>query len=470
MRKNRFRQSTGPALKAAYRAASIFALALAPLAANAQDAAAPKACTIRPTTFKGWQAEEVANNWVQLMIVPQLGGRLMQVTFNKHPYLFVNPKYEGKYIPPEQAAGRWINYGGDKIWPLPEGNDDEQHWTGASTPLDDGAYQFSIVSQNERCAVRLDGPPDPPTGLQYSREISIGSDSPEIDFHAITRNSTGHTINWSVQSVSQYNLADPAAENGFNHNFWAFTPVNPQSAYLNSYHVRDGLANDPSFSVKNGLFRLHWRYIESEVWIDSPGGWVAVVDGASQYAMVEKTRYFANETYPDKATMIFYKNGPTVQLDAHGMPRIARGSVEETPYYMEAEMNSPMVELGPGQTYTMDSHWFPTRLARDFHTVTEAGAVGAPLNVARQGGELELTGSFGVFFPGSLEARLYDEGGAEQSRITLQTVGPADLIDLHRSLPAPAKIVRISLHLIDNNHADRGALGEAFVAGVDTAP
>jgi hypothetical protein len=450
--------------------AAMLVLANAPLALRAQKDVAAKVCTIRETTFKGWQAEEVANSWVQLMIVPQLGGRLMQVTFNQHPYLFVNPKYEGKYISPEQAAGRWINYGGDKIWPLPEGNDDEQHWTGASTPLDDGAYKFSIVSQENRCTVRLDGPLDPPTGLQYSREISISSDSPQIDFHAITHNGTGHTINWSVQSVSQYDLADPAAPNGFNHNFWAFTPVNPQSSYLNSYHVRDGLANDPSFSVKSGLFRLHWRYIESEVWIDSQAGWLAVVDGTNKYAMVEKTRYFANETYPDKATMIFYKNGPTVELDAQGMPHVSRAGTEDTPYYMEAEMNSPMAELGPGQTCTMDSHWFPTRLARDFHTVTDAGAVGSPLSVSRQGDELVLTGSFGVFFPGSLEAILYDEGGAEQGRVTLQTVSPADLLDLHRSIPAYAKIARVSLHLIDNNHADRGALGEAFIAGADTAP
>ena len=172
----------------------------------------------------------MANQWVQLIFVPELGGRLMQVTFADHPYLFVNSEYEGKYIPPEKAAGRWINYGGDKIWPLPEGNDDEQHWTGSSTPLDDGAYQFSIVAQGEHCTVRLDGPPDPPTGLQYSREISIGSDSPEISFHAITKNYTGHSIAWSVQSVSQYNLANPAGVNGYNHDFWAITPVNPNSA------------------------------------------------------------------------------------------------------------------------------------------------------------------------------------------------------------------------------------------------
>jgi hypothetical protein len=437
------------------------------LSANAQSASVEKqqSCSVRATTFHGWPAQEMSNQWVQLIFVPELGGRLMQVTFAGHPYLFVNPEYEGKYIPPKEAAGRWINYGGDKIWPLPEGNKDEQHWTGSSTPLDDGAYQFNVVSQGEHCVVRLDGPPDPPTGLQYSREVSIASDSPEISFHAITKNYTGHSIAWSVQSVSQYNLANPAGANGYNHDFWAITPVNPNSGYLLGYHVRDGLANDPSFNVKDGLFRLHWKYIESEVWVDSTAGWVAIVDGASNFTMVEKSKYIQHVEYPSKASVIFYKNGPTVELDSGGMPHLSRLNQKETPYYMEAELNSPMAELGPGETYTFDTNWFPCRMGADLMTVTDAGTVGKPLTVARNGKEIRLEGQFGVFFAGTLEAHLYDRGGEERDHVSLQSVTPNDLIDLQQSVPAKDGIVRVSVHFVDQNHVDRGALGEAFVAG-----
>src|SRR5246127_2103043 len=350
----------------------------------------------------------------------------MQVSFNGHPYLFVNQVYKGKYISPAEAAGRWINYGGDKIWPLPEGNDDEQHWTGASTPLDDGAYTFSILSQSNRCTVRLEGPPDPPTGLQYTREISIGNDSPEIFFHAITRNITGHTIAWSVQSVSQYDLSDASDPNQYNHDFWAFAPLNPRSSYLHGYHVRDGLANDPSFSVKDGLFRLNWKYLENEVWLDSPAGWVALIDGATKYAMVEKTKNIAGGDYPSKATTIFYKNGPTVEMDEKGMPYLRSTSVEKTPFYMEAELNSPMAVLGPGETYAFDTTWFPSRLSGDLVTVTEAGLVAQPLVARRNGEKIDLSGSFGVFFPGELKAFLYDEGGRGTNEVTLEAVHPQE--------------------------------------------
>src|SRR5215469_6538534 len=101
------------------------------------------------------------------------------------------------------------------------------------------------------------------------------------------KNSSTHPIRWSVESVTQYDTAD-TAHSDYNHDFWAFTPANAQSSYLDGFHVRSGLAEDPSYSVKNQMFSLHWLYLQGDVWIDSPAGWVAVVDGSSQFALVER--------------------------------------------------------------------------------------------------------------------------------------------------------------------------------------
>jgi hypothetical protein len=64
-------------------------------------------CRVENVDYKGWKAQQISNRWVQLVIVPQNGGRLMQVTFNGHAYLFVNPKLAGKYMPPTQ--NQWFN-------------------------------------------------------------------------------------------------------------------------------------------------------------------------------------------------------------------------------------------------------------------------------------------------------------------------------------------------------------------------
>ena len=51
-------------------------------------------CQAQAVNFEGWKAEELFNDWVRLTVVPQLGGRLMQVQFGEHRYLFVNPRYK----------------------------------------------------------------------------------------------------------------------------------------------------------------------------------------------------------------------------------------------------------------------------------------------------------------------------------------------------------------------------------------
>src|SRR5580693_540088 len=143
-------------------------------------------CRVEAVDYKGWHAEQLSNRWVQLIVVPQNGGRLMQVSFAGHPYLFVNPELAGKYLPPN--SGQWFNYGGDKLWLLPEGNNDEQH-----------------------CEIELTGPADPQTGIQFVRTIRLDADSPRIHFHASMKNVTGHTLEWSMQSVSQYATGAPSS-------------------------------------------------------------------------------------------------------------------------------------------------------------------------------------------------------------------------------------------------------------------
>ena len=384
----------------------------------------------------------------------------MQVTFGDHPYLFVNSQLKGKYFPPSKAAGKWFNYGGDKIWPLPEGAQDAEHWPGPiSDELDDGNYDFNVLSQDAVCTVRLEGPVDRRTGLQYSREISLGTDSPEISFHAVMKNATDHPIRWSMQSVTQYDTASADSPNAYNRDFWAFTSTNPNSAYDEGYRVRLGPSNDPAYSVKDGLFALHWLYFEREVWVDSPGGWLAVVDGSADYAMVERFPHPEAE-YPGKATVIFYTNGPALEFDDKGMPFLTSSNPAEMPYYMEAEVNSPMVVLKPGETYALDTKWFPTRIGGRPERVTEAGVIASGPTVSKSGNGLLLSETFGVFFPGNLTAYLLDRDGVRTGVVSLQSVSPLDIVEVRKEIPTSPGVARISIHLVDDQGIDRGSLGE----------
>jgi hypothetical protein len=434
----------------------------------------PGGCHIAPIAFRGWHAEQLANSWVTLTIVPQLGGRLVQIVFGGHAYLFINPHYEGKYIPPAEVPERqWINYGGDKIWPMPEGNEDENHWPGPiSDNLDDSSYSLTITSQGSTCAVTLEGPADPRTGLQYSRGISIDADSPAIHFHAVMKNAFTRPIRWSMQSVSQYDTADSDNSTTFNHDFWAFTPANPHSVYPGGYHVRTGSPDDPSFSVASDLFTLHWLDLQSEVWIDSPGDWVAALDAATGYGMIERFSYTKSAEYPGGASVIFYKNGaapkPKEKQNAAVTP-----DPDDSLFYMEAELNSPVVTLLPGDSYAMDTRWFPVRLGsprkadastRPEITVTSAALVAQPLEASLTDGGLVLSGSFSVFYSGNLVAYLYDQGGGQAGTDSVQPVNPSAAVTLHHKIKARRDIVRVSLHLVDSHGSNRGTIGETRVA------
>lgn len=428
--------------------------------------APPASCQVQPADFEGWKAQQVSNRWVTLTIVPQLGGRLMQVSFGGHPYLFVNPQLKGKYFPPLSATEkpRWYNYGGDKIWPLPEGSEDAEHWPGPlADALDDGEYSFTVLSRDPVCTVRLEGPADPRTGLQYAREIRLGSDSPEIDFHAVMKNASDHPIRWSVQSVTQYDTSASGSPDTYNREFWGVTPANANSAYPDGFHVRVGPAVDPAYSRENGLFTLHYFYFQRELWVDSPAGWLTVLDNSTHYAMVERFAHSGAE-YPGAATIIFYTNGPALEYNDKGMPFLTSSNPTENPYYMEAEVNSPMAALKPGETYAMDTKWFPTRLMGRLKSVDEAGISSTGLTVSREKDRILLAGSFGVFRAGRLVAYLLDNNGGKINSVPLQNASPVDLVDLHADIAAPAETVRISVHLVDEHGVDRGSLAEAAVS------
>jgi hypothetical protein len=433
------------------------ALALAfGITLQAQAAPAPK-CTVQKVDYLGWKAEEMSNPWVKLEIVPQLGGRLMQVSFGGHDFLFVNDQLKGKMVPVDPMQHRWVNYGGDKIWPMPEGSDDEQHWAGAGgEPLDDGPFSLQVISHNAECTVRLTGPVDPQIGQQYIRDISISADSPVISFHAVMKNVSGYPQSWSEQSVTQYNAAAPADATQFNPDFWGMTSANPASAYLNGYHVRTGAASNPAYSVRDGLFRLHWNNIGGEVWVDSPGGWAAVVDGTSGYTMIERIRYQPTANYPDKATILFYTTGQRSRPTA-------AASDKPPIYYMETELNSPVVELYPGESYAMDTQWFPTRMGSDFKKPTYSGTIATPLAAEAASDGIVLSGVFGVFYPGQLQAHYYNRGGEAIGVAPLIGVTPLEPVKLQTKVSAPPGTFRVAVHLIDSQGLDRGPLGEAFV-------
>jgi hypothetical protein len=449
-------------------------------AAPAKSSPAVKAesgCTVKSADYKGWKAEELANKWVKLTIVPELGGRLMQVNFGGHDMLYNNPKVTGK---PTTPGARQGNPGGDKIWPLPEGGQDEQHWSGGGGHLDGGAYSLKVLSSTGgKCAVQLTGPYNAEVGQRYIRDISIGTDTPIISFHIVMENMSGYPQTWSEQTVTEYAVSDPAGSENLDKKWYGVVEVNPNSAYpMNAerhaddcvkptdgpkplseypkgYHLRSGPDVNDAYEVKDGTLRVHWNDIVQEVWVDTPSGWLAAVNGDNGYTMVERHDIDPNHEYPSKASIIFYSSG--APCARRGRPSGSR----EGPF-VEAEVNSPMVTLKPGESYAMDTTWYPTRMTDDFKKPTWSGVIGQPLTATRTADGLVLSGEFGVFYPGTLVAHLHPRT-QEDNTMKVVDVSPAEMVHLQSTIQAPPNTSRVSIHVVDAKGVDRGPLGEVFV-------
>jgi hypothetical protein len=134
---------------------------------------------------------------------------------------------------------------------------------------------------------------------------------------------------------------------------------------------------------------------------------------------------------------------------------------------MEAEINSPMILLAPGESYAMDTQWFPTRAGKDLKNVTNAGIVERPLAAHSTVMGIRLSGSFGVFYPGKLIAHFYDAHGVESRATPLLSVDPAIAVELEEELEVPPTTERVSIHLIDDDGKDRGSLGESGIVNTN---
>ena len=266
-----------------------------------------------------------------------------------------------------------------------------------------------------------------------------------------------------MQSVSQYDTSGAGTESNFNHDFHTFAVANPASGYLNRYHVRFGPAENSSASVReDGLFTLRYVHMAAELWLDSTAGWLAVVDSSSRYGMVERFQFDESRPYPGKASIIFWTNGPEVKL-SDGVPTLGSGG-DTSPYYLEAEINSPICHLRPGETCDLETEWFPTRVGTEIHGVIDPAIVVSPLRATQpENRKIALTGSFGVFFRGHLVAHFYDQHGSALGTASVMDVDPSNLVLLDVAIAAPDKSARISLHLEDWNGLDRGSLQEVRV-------
>jgi hypothetical protein len=115
-------------------------------------------------------------------------------------------------------------------------------------------------------------------------------------------------------------------------------------------------------------------------------------------------------------------------------------------YLMETEVLGPLQTILPGESSHFNLHWAACRCSGAVRDVTPAGCVSAALSARRvTPGEVHLSGNFGVFDEGMLQAAWLDDAGNCLRVDPLGSVTPLEGVRLDRVVVSPAEARYVNL-------------------------
>lgn len=356
---------------------------------------------IKTGKYKGWNVWTLSNKWFKLHCAPPLGGRIIQLDMDSFEYLFVNPELYGK--DPGQTRltenGGWLNFGGEKIWPAPQGWNSPDQWPGPPDPvLDSGEYEILVNNSSSAKTVSFKSPFDPYTGLQIMRDISLSDNRSEVKIKATFINSSNSTRKWSVWSVCQMNTPFT----GFKPQFMVVCPINPESIFKDGFKVMHGVVNNPqNFKDENNNLTVSYQYIVGKVGLDSTAGWIGFVDKKTGKVFVLKYNSEKGETYPDNTSVQIWTQGRGIIYSRNTIKEFSNDTTKNPPY-VEMELLSPLKEIPVGGNVDFEYQMLASTIPEDesIVTVSEIAVVAKSLALEQEKGTILFTAKYGVFTSG----------------------------------------------------------------------
>jgi hypothetical protein len=419
------------------------------------------AAELKQAKFRGWDSSQLKNKLIQLDITPQLGGRILGYQLGDHSFLWANPLLQGQVPPPNHLGpdGNWLNWGGDKLWPAPQGWASAEQWPGPPDPVLDGSPQKArvLARSGASTALELTSPEDPKTGIQFSRVIRIFNGSSRVHVVAAMRNTSTRPIRWGIWTVTQLDAANRVGS-GWNPNFYTYAPVNPKSHFAHGYRILFGTESNPEIQpgTASQLLRL-----------DSLDGWLANVDGASGYVFVQSFKFQPNVEYPDGSSVEVWTNGVGT-IEAWGRTVHLQADPIENPYIVESELLSPYSRLTPGQHSRFAYDWYSANIGGNFPILScgRYGCTCQQFKARRSGKQILLNGRFGVFYEGQLGIEFVNaHGQLVGKRKFLDHVSPLYPLFLDSvAIGAPANAVKVRLMIYRSGLERLGKLAETAIS------
>lgn len=383
--------------------------------------------------YRGWKVWLFENQWIRLFVAPQLGGRLIQLEMNGYEFFFVNSLLAGKEPDSTRLGenGTWLNYGGEKIWPAPQGWNSPDEWPGPPDPvLDSGEYSLEFGENNNE--LKMTSPFDGYTGLQIFKEVSISEKINEINITGSFRNGSNVVRSWSVWPVLQLNAAGDVSGR-----YQIVCPPAKKSRFTGGYKIMHGLVNNPQYKTdENGNICVSYQYLVGKIGLDTDSNWAAFVDANTGKVFTLMFRVQKNQVYPEDTSFQIWTSGRGMIYSRNTIRQHPDDQVQNPPY-MEMELLSQLKKINPEEQERFEYRILTTTIPekKSVKSVTSFGVIAASLQIDITNDRALLRASYGVFSEGVLKICLKGILGKEPPIYLFETkVTPLEGIEIEFSI------------------------------------
>jgi hypothetical protein len=307
-----------------------------PIRSNQPDQPRPAPPAIRSALFKGWDAVWIERGPLTLILVPQVGGRIMSVCLHGRELAFVNPAYLGRVddiaaITDLHAYKRRVGFrlwGGEKTWLAPQ-----DRWTDdvPFVDLDSGAYELSL--DRSTGAATMTSPVCRETGVEIERRVELGDRDGTWRITHTLRNRSDRVVNWAPWSVDM--MLRPAT---------VFLPTRAASPYPRGVRTFDNegvstTVRDEVVSFLDDIAVISCRRpVRFKYGADAdPGRLLAVLEAG------------------DRGLVGYRKSVPTYYPRPYGAGCVLEVFNAPALPYLELELHGPLASLQPGESFSVQT-------------------------------------------------------------------------------------------------------------------
>lgn len=286
--------------------------------------------------YRGWDALVVECGELELALVPQVGGRILGVSWRGRELAYTHAELEGRVEPVFETADPrarkrelgFLYWGGDKTWLAPQGR-----WNDALPflDLDSGPYEARIVEGGpRRVVIAMTSPVCRESGMRLTRTVAVGGGEPGWSLTHRMHNCSPVEAEWALWDVMQ--IRQPALVE---------MPLSARSKHPDGIKVfaEEGEAleaRDEVIALRGRVARIDCGLPRKfKYGTDAQAGWLrAVIETEGGSALLHKT----------------FPAFPRARF-AHDCSAEVFNSAEFS--YCELELHGPLVRLAPGESFEM---------------------------------------------------------------------------------------------------------------------